>query len=137
MMFTHSNLRTALAVAAIVAAALVAGCYWFASRPTVNEATLRDTAGVEVTVVEMRRTDCGITTGCLVENRSSREASSVVFTVQITDADGGVLAANPLANALAVKPGEQRSVSVLVPVTGDVPPASPARAQVNLVRWGD
>ncbi len=87
--------------------------------------------------METRRSGRGIHTQCRVDNRTSRAASSVVFTVELVSADGRVLASNPLANALVVPPGDSRVIAVPIPLIGDPPVSARTRAQVSLVRWED
>jgi hypothetical protein len=114
---------------------LAAWCYTVARGPRLDEASLRDTSGIEVRVTDARRIQRGVRVGCLAENQAEREAASVVFGVEIKTADGRVLAANSLRNVLALPPGECQTAQLHVPTMTDIPPAFQAVARVSLVRW--
>ena len=115
--------------------ALMAWGYSVLSKPRLTEDSLRDVSGIEINVEEALVSPKGLSVNCLIENQTRNVASSIVFTVEITTENGQVLAANPLANMLGLKPDESRAIQVLVPSVPELPPLFFTRARVDLVRW--
>lgn len=81
----------------------------------------------------VRRSAAGVAVVCIVENRTGREAASVVFTVDLATEDGRVLVTNPLGNVLRLRPGESRTAQVNFPTFA--PGSAHPVARVSLVRW--
>lgn len=102
-----------------------------------SEASLREVDGMEIRVEAPETSTEGARVAVQLENKTQRTALSVVFTVEVVDAEEQVLAVNPLGNALNMPPGESRTLEVPFPgsalqeATSDVT----ARGRVDLVRW--
>lgn len=102
-----------------------------------SEASLREVDGMEIRVEAPEASTEGARVAVQLENKTQRTALSVVFTVEVVDAEEQVLAVNPLGNALNMPPGESRALEVPLPgsalqeATSDVT----ARGRVDLVRW--
>ncbi len=127
-----------LSLASVFAgAAFVVALWSVVPGPHPGEASLRDVSGIEVQPTDLLVFVNGATVECRVENKTKREASSVVFQVEVTTEDGRILAANPLGNTLRLKPGESRAVQVPMPPVPEPPHSVLTRAQVSLVRWHD
>lgn len=129
----------AFAAAALLIAGAIVWSRNLAPNTRVNEASVRDIAGVELDVGEPNVSPEGTSVTIRMENRTQRTAASVVFTIEVTDDAGQTLMANPLGNALNLQPGESRTMDVPIPMPADTDRAAAksARGRVNLVRWGD
>jgi hypothetical protein len=99
-----------------------------------GERSLRDTAGIEATVLKVDPTGRGYRVQCRIVNHRQQFAEQVVLRVALAEASGKILAVNPLVSASAVAPGETRELSVLVP-TPAVTTNAGSKVEVSLVRW--
>lgn len=122
-------------IAALGAAGIGAWLWQGGGATAADEAALRDTDGIEVTALDARPTDRGMLVRCQVANRTDRPARSIVLQVELVDADGDIVAANPLANALNVRPGEQRELAVVVPGGSARTARLRPQARPSLVLW--
>lgn len=109
------------------------------SKPRVSVESLRDVAGMVLEVEPLKIAEEGMSVGVRLKNQTSRTATSVVFTVEVVDGTGQVLAENPLGNILNMQPNEVRTMPVPIPsatrVDADFDVIT--RGRVNLVRWKD
>ncbi len=124
----------------VVGVALIAmafGVAWMLRPGASPETLLHDTAGIEVIAGAVHYTLHGLAVPCIVENHTDRQAASIVFSVDVLDAQGTVIASNPLANVLDLAP--HASCEIAVPLFINDPPPIDYRVQtqVNLVRWRD
>lgn len=125
-----------LAAASILAAAAAWAPYLFRSGSP-DESSLRDTDGIEITVLDVSPVGVGMEVLCRIKNQSKRAADSIVFTVSLVNPSGLQVSANPLGNAIHLPPGESCKVGILVPLPdGKESHSLTPHATVNLVRWG-
>lgn len=130
----RTHLKTALAAVVVIAAV----CIWshsFRRLHTVELQSLRDVGGVTNMVIGLQKVPHGYQIQCRLANQRRKLAQQVVLRASVTDNDSGqVLAANPLASAANLAPGESREFNIFVPLETS-PTNVRAQAVVSLVRW--
>lgn len=127
------NFKTGIAIA-VVLMALGVWTRTFWSRRAPDEADLRQTAGVTAMVLAAQPTARGWQVQCRVSNERSRAAEQVVLNLELTDSQGRVLAANPLAAVPNLAAADTRDVFFVIPFREPVTNAQ-VQAEVSLVRW--
>jgi nicotinamide mononucleotide adenylyltransferase len=113
---------------------LVGSVCWIAANRSSEEDQLRQTAGIEVELLQMQRVTHGVMMEMIVTNQTTRNAVSIALTAELLADNDCVLASNPLVNVLQLSAGEKRTLSTLVPVEHSSEAMQP-RLRVALVRW--
>lgn len=96
---------------------------------------LRDTRGVDVTILSTNREQGRYNINCRVTNRTARTAEQVVLTARLIDTDGAIVAINPLVGVSDLAPASSRTVSIVLPADG-IRTILQADVECTLVRWG-
>jgi hypothetical protein len=127
-------MKKIIAIVVVVAALFVWGSrLWPRFAP--GENSLRDTTGIEATVLKVEPTERGCRVQCRLVNHRRQFAEQVVFQVALVETNGKILAVNPLASAAAIAPGETRELPVLVPTPKPTVNPAGATITISLVRW--
>lgn len=103
--------------------------------PGFDENYLRRVGGNEVHVRNTKTSDSDVRVIFEVVNATNRNATSVVFTMSILDANENTLAVNPLGHVLNLDSGETKSVGIPLFLEGKLPVGLSPDTDVNLVRW--
>jgi len=128
-----TKLKALLAVLVVLAAV----CVWTQSlrrSGTPDLQALRDIGGVTNTVVGVQRVAHGYQVQCRLINARKQPAQQVVMRASLVGVDGQTLAANPLAGAANVAPGESREFSIFIPLEASLTNLR-AQTAISLVRW--
>ena len=95
---------------------------------------LEDVTGIEVQVVSVQHRSDAYRIRCRATNHRDRDAEHLVFTAQIIDDRGAVVASNPLAAIADLPAGGSRDFDIIVPA-GRTMGRTTARVECTLVRW--